>query len=34
MTGHAVSWLRLAVYAGFLVVAVVRLVVFIRRNRR
>ena len=34
MSGHSVSWVRLAIYAGFLVVAVVRLVVFIRRGRR
>ena len=31
---HSVSWVRLAVYAGFLVVAIARLVIVIRRGRR
>jgi hypothetical protein len=30
---HHTSWVRLAIYAGFLVVAVVRLVIYIRRGR-
>ena len=33
MHGHEVSWVRLAIYGGFLVVAVVRLAVYIRRRR-
>ena len=31
---HHTSWVRLAIYGGFLVVALVRLVIYIRRGRR
>jgi hypothetical protein len=30
---HHTSWVRIAIAAGFLVVAVVRLVIYIRRGR-
>lgn len=30
---HHASWLRLAIYGGFLVVAAVRLVIYIRRGK-
>lgn len=33
MHAHSVSWVRVAIYAGFLVVAAVRLWFYIKRRR-
>ena len=33
MHSHGTTWFRIAIYAGFLVVAAVRLWVYIRRRR-
>lgn len=33
MHGHAATWVRIAITAGFLVVAIVRLVVYMRGRR-